>query len=392
MDFATVVPPYVAKPLRLEPFDALMLAPHRVGDPASARAFARPYRAVAARLLEWERQGHLERDASPALYVHEYTAGGLTVRGLVGALDISRRATAMDDRAVWAHEGIHPDQVDDLADRMLEMGMNPAPILLAHRATPEVRAVVHAALDRPALLDYTDRAGQRQRIWAIRSDAALAAVAAGLAGTSALIADGHHRYAAYLRLQERYPGTGWDHGLAMLVDQGDTPLFLGPIHRTLDGTTLSAVLDTARRLGARAGEVSHEQALERLGPDTLVVTDGHAWATITPAPAATAARGSENADLGAEPVAPALVEWLHHQLLAALPVAPTVGFHHSAEQAVARAGAAEVAVLLPAPDYTAIRAIVTRGRLLPEKATSFQPKPSLGVLMRSVPDAPDAPH
>ena len=48
MDFATVVPPYVAKPLELPPFRAVMLAPGRVGDPASARALARPYRDVAA--------------------------------------------------------------------------------------------------------------------------------------------------------------------------------------------------------------------------------------------------------------------------------------------------------------------------------------------------------
>ena len=46
MDFAAAVvtPPYVAKPLRLDPFRGMMLSPARVGDPASARAFARPYR------------------------------------------------------------------------------------------------------------------------------------------------------------------------------------------------------------------------------------------------------------------------------------------------------------------------------------------------------------
>jgi hypothetical protein len=120
MDFdATVVtPPYVAKPLGLAPFRGMMLSPARVGDPASARAFARPYRSVAARLEEWERRGHVTTDETPALYLHEYTAGGLTVRGLVGALALSRRATGLDDRAVWPHEGIHPVQVEELAARM----------------------------------------------------------------------------------------------------------------------------------------------------------------------------------------------------------------------------------------------------------------------------------
>ena len=37
------------------PFRALSLAPRRVGDPASARAFARPYRGVPQRLQTWQR-------------------------------------------------------------------------------------------------------------------------------------------------------------------------------------------------------------------------------------------------------------------------------------------------------------------------------------------------
>ena len=137
---APVAPPYVAGPFRLEPFRGMMLAPSRVGDPSSARAFARPFREVA------EPAGPLggarlrcAATPDPALYLHEYTAGGLTVRGLVGALDLSRRADAPEQRVVLPHEGIHPDQVADLADRMLQMQVNPAPILLVHRGPAPVR-------------------------------------------------------------------------------------------------------------------------------------------------------------------------------------------------------------------------------------------------------------
>ena len=95
-----VPPPYLATPLRLEPFRALTLAPQRVGDAAAARAFGRPYREVAGRLRRWEATGRVLRDDEPAVYLHEYTAGGITVRGLVGALDMSRRAADLDSRAV----------------------------------------------------------------------------------------------------------------------------------------------------------------------------------------------------------------------------------------------------------------------------------------------------
>ena len=41
-------------------------------------------------------------------------------------------------------------------------------------------------------------------------------------------------------------------------------------------------------------------------------------------------------------------------------------------------------MLLPAPEFDQVRDLIRAGGLLPEKATSFQPKPSLGVLMRSL--------
>ena len=45
-----------------------------------------------------------------------------------------------------------------------------------------------------------------------------------------------------------------------------------------------------------------------------------------------------------------------------------------------------VAVLMPAPDVDVVLRVAAADRLLPEKATSFQPKPSVGVLIRSLRD------
>lgn len=377
MDFAAVItPPYVAKPLRLEPFRALLLAPSRVGDPASARAFARPYRAVAARLLEWESAGRVTRTTDPALFLHEYTAGGLTIRGLVGALAIDRRAVGLDDRAVWPHEGIHPAQVHELASRMYEMGMNPAPILLVHEGPADVRALLRIVTARTPDVEYLDRNEQKHRIWAITDPAEISTINRSLHDGAALIADGHHRYAAYLQLQEAHPGTPWDRGLAMLVDQTDTPLFLGAIHRTLTGVSVADVTAAAIKAGGSVHPGGRDEALADLAPDTLVLTDSEQWAVVTPPSGA-----------GIE-----LVEWLQTSLIPSLAEQPaSIAFHHAAEDALSRAKHRTVAVLLPAPDFAAVRDLVNRGGLLPEKATSFQPKPSLGVLMRSVRDESSGP-
>ena len=372
-----MTPPYVAGPLRLLPFPGLMLAPHRVGDPSTGRAFARPYRGVAARLLRWQARGLLRRDEAPALYLHEYSAGGMTIRGLVGALDVSRRATRPEDRAVLPHEGIHPAQADDLADRMAEMGLNPAPILLVHHGTARLGQLLDGVLGTTASHAFADRSEQEHRIWAIRDSALLADIASELRDTRALIADGHHRYAAYLRLQQRDPGGPNDLGLAMLVDQTTTPLFLGPIHRSLAGTSLDDLRNAAESLGMSCLARSQAAAVAALGPSTLAATDGNDWVVV---------------DLAVPPDR-AAVEVLHRQLLPALPHGPSrIGYHHTVDDALESADPrSTIAVLMPAPSVDLVQRIAEHDRLLPEKATSFQPKPSLGVLIRSLRDEPDVP-
>ena len=371
MDPATDVPPYVARPLQLRPFQALMLAPRQVGDPSSARALARPYRDVADRLTDWIARGLALEDVDDALYLHEYTSGGLTVRGLVGALDVSRRAERSAERAVWPHEEVHPEQAGELADRMLQMRLNPAPILLVHRGTQELRDLVTAVAAQEPGWRYLDRSGQRQRVWAVRDPDTLSRIALQLADTRALLADGHHRYAAYLRLQDEHRGTPWDSGLAMLVDQLDTPLFIGAIHRVLRGADLGSLHQAAAEAGAAVSDLEPPTALESLDPDHLVMTDGAHWLRVRPP-------GSRDT---------AVVAWLHQQLLPRLDGrVPELAYHHSVEEAVTRASRRSPAVLLPSPAFRQVQDLVESGGLLPEKATSFQPKPSLGALMRPVRD------
>ncbi|HEU4337554.1 MAG TPA: DUF1015 family protein [Nocardioides sp.] len=371
MDSATVVPPYVANPLELLPFRAVMLSPTRVGDPASARALARPYRDVAARLTQWIDRGDARADSAPALYLHEYTSGGLTIRGLVGALRVSERAASLDDRAVWPHEAIHPEQAGELAERMRQMDLNPAPILLVHHGGDELRELLHDVARAEPDWRYLDRTGQRQRLWAVRDPDTIARIGKLISASRCLLADGHHRYAAYLRLQEEHPGTPWDTGLAMLVDQADTPLFLGAIHRTIPGVGLDVLVRATREAGAEVAQQPRRLALGALDSTHLVLTDGETWYAVAP-------HGLDRE---------AAVSWLHDHVLTRLPEPPKrLEHHHTVDDALTATSPAAPAVLLPSPDFEQVMALVESGGLLPEKATSFQPKPSLGVIMRPVLD------
>jgi hypothetical protein len=155
----------------------------------------------------------------------------------------------------------------------------------------------------------------------------------------------------------------------MLIDQDDTPLQLGAIHRTVAGLTLSKVEAAATASGDQfIRHVDQHHALELL-EHALVLHDGLHWATLHPS----------------DP-APLMVCSLHDRLLPEWRVTENrVGYAHTAGEALAKAGKG-LAVLLPAPTFDQVAGAAAAGHLLPQKATSFQPKPHLGAIMRDLRD------
>jgi uncharacterized protein (DUF1015 family) len=283
-------------------------------------------------------------------------------------LNLSRIAESPDERQVFPHEGVHPKQVTELARRMGTMRINPAPILLVHRGPATIREVSRKVRTGNPEREYVDHAGQQHRIWAITDPHHLEVIDSGLADARLLVADGHHRYAAYVALNTWEPAEAHHRGLAMVIDQEETPLFLGAIHRLLHGTKVSDLVAAASAAGADVQAIDEEEAMAALAPETLVLTDGQQWATVRLE--ATDGR--------------AMVQWVEDMVLPRLARQPSrIGFAHSVAQALDDVRPGRVtAALLPAVDLDLVFGVVRTGGLLPEKATSFQPKPSLGSFIR----------
>ncbi|MGH3303358.1 MAG: DUF1015 domain-containing protein, partial [Streptosporangiaceae bacterium] len=229
----------------------LILPRHAADEPGS------PFQDAAADLARWLADGILVADPVPALYVYEQAAAGAGVvfqRGLIGALDLAPYAAGI----VQPHENVMPGPVAGRRQLMEATRANLEPIFLLYENGNGVATglVDFVADGRVPLAEATTTDGLRHRLWAITEPAELAAIAADLAPQTALIADGHHRYAAYLELQLRLRRAGagpgpWDRGLALLVDSAAYPPQVGAIHRVVDGL----VPATAARLASAAFEV-----------------------------------------------------------------------------------------------------------------------------------------
>ena len=348
-----------------------------------SRRFERPYLAVRKRLRSWRDKSYLSADDTAALYLYQYTVDQVTVRGLVGLAALREES----ERVILPHEGVMPGPVEDRTVLMRTTETNLEPILLVHEGTERLRTLLEETTRAEALVDFTALDGSEHRMWAVTDPACLAQVSAELAPTQALIADGHHRYAAYLNLQQemREAGAGddespWDFGLAMLVDQHDYPLAVGPIHRSIGALTIADVQDISADRGEDFATFPDREAafaaLVDRAPDTgrasFVLSDGRVWAVLST---------SRTHDVDAAV--------LHDDLFEAWHVAEEqVGYHHSLDQALhTTAQQPGIVVAVHPPTVRQVMETAARGIKMPRKSTSFSPKPRMGVVMRDLHDS-----
>jgi uncharacterized protein (DUF1015 family) len=400
------------RPFVLRPFRGLRFAPETVGDLGTvisppydvldaetvrdleaanrrnivrlilSRRFEKPYQAVRRRLQRWREKSYLRADDEPALYLYQYTVDGTTVRGLIGTVALREES----ERVVLPHEDVMAGPVDDRTVLMRTTQSNLEPILLVHEGTTRLRGLITDAATTTPVADFVALDGSSHRLWTVTEEDTLTAIAAELAGTQVLIADGHPRYAAYLQLQKelRDPlsaadSSPWDFGLALLVDQADHPLRIGPIHRSVGALTLSDLQDVSADRADEFHTVADREAAFAAVADrtespeiaTFVVSDGRAWAVLrTPR---------------TSPVDAAV---LHEVLLPAWGVADEqVGYHHSIDQALhTTARQPGIVVAVHPPTVAEVMATAARGVRMPRKSTSFAPKPRMGVVMRDLHD------
>ena len=134
-----------------------------------------------------------------------------------------------------------------------------------------------------------------QRVWRVTDPAEHARINEDLGPRQALIADGHHRYATYRRLQAERRAGGemagpWDRGLALLVDSVTYPLRLAAIHRVVEDLALADALLSAADVfdGLAAARATSTRQWRRCRPRPVahpfVLTDGSQfWLLCEPA-------------------------------------------------------------------------------------------------------------
>lgn len=412
--------------LRLIPFRGLRYVPDRVGSLAAVTSppydvvvrpdglhhleSADPYNIVrlilpqantagarhqqaAETLSRWLDEGILAADPEPALYVYEQRQGDILQRGIIGALALSEPSEGV----VLPHEDVMPHIVADRAALMRTTAANLEPLLLTYRSMGNesgATAVIERTVLRAPLLSTTTEDGFDHRLWSVTDPGDLAEIRADLSDRQALIADGHHRWATYLRLRAEHPSSSpWSYGLVLLIDTARYPLRVRAIHRLLHRLPVADALSALRgSFRVRRLDTPLPKALETLGHAAaegnafLLAGDGAFHLIDRPDPELLA-RTVRHDRPEAWRTLDATV--LHSTLLDQIwriPDTPEhIAYIHDTEAVVTQAERhGSTAVLMHPVREEVVRDLAREGVTMPRKSTSFGPKPATGLVLRSL--------
>ena len=159
-------------------------------DPHSDEVYARSRE----NLLRYLREGVLETDSEPQVYLYRQIMGSHAQTGVVMCAHID---DYLENR-IKKHEFTRKDKEDDRARHVAETGAHTGPVFLAYRDDAAILALMDEDTKGEALYDFVTEDGIRHIVW--RSSSPQAYEKAFDSVPALYIADGHHRAASAVRV------------------------------------------------------------------------------------------------------------------------------------------------------------------------------------------------
>ncbi len=224
-------------------------------------AEADAYDAVAQLFAEWQDQGILERDSTPAIYfsAHRFKlkSGEQKLRqGFFALTELQDPG----DGDIRPHEKTLDAPKEDRLKLMLACHAQLSPIFALYaQPNQAINRILTVAIEGTApFIEVEQDNGDELRLWRINDRAVIQKVCQEMATQKLLIADGHHRYEATLNYRnhmraQRGQGTGreaFNYILAYFANTNDDNVVILPTHRLVRGYTHKPFLELEEALQA----------------------------------------------------------------------------------------------------------------------------------------------
>ncbi len=371
--------------------------------------------ANAARILgTWVDERVLVRDPAPAFYRLEQTflpPGGaakpIVRRGFLALV----RLAPFSERIVLPHERTLSGPKEDRLKLFRATRTNLSPGFMLYR---DPQAELDAHLDSAVVLsEFSTPDGVRHSLAKVGDPGAIRAIVAGIARSTLLIADGHHRYETAMRYAEETTAANpqapvrAEHRFFMtFLANGDAPsLVVFPTHRhvhSLAGFSFDDLLRKARESVFAVTELARGASAENLVSALRQSGKTTKLAAAAPDGRTAVLELRADADLDRHPTlgaqAPVLrttdVVVLHTGILQPiLGITPeaqaaktNLWYPQDAAAALAelRAGRGDVLFLMNPTPAAQVRNVAEAGHVMPQKSTFFYPKVPTGLAIHTL--------
>jgi uncharacterized protein (DUF1015 family) len=361
------------------------------------------YTRAAADLQKWTKEGVLERDSEPCLYLYEQF---FEWNGTKGKESFTRRGFLALRRLEEFGKGkIRPHEKTlsgPKADRLLLIKAckaNLSPIFsLYSDPKKEMANLLRPAFHTEPLADFTDKEGVRHRFWKVSDKDIFAKTDKMMGDKTLFIADGHHRYETSIAYRNwlKEQGTLSENSSANYVmmffsEMSDPGLLILPTHRILKNWSGFAAATFRKELEKYFVLKSVASQAELSGSLKAYEGKGHAFGLLLDGKLHLAV--AEN--LPSELEKPIIDTAILHRLI----LGNILGFKEEDEknpkylkfvkgenevfEAVATPGF-NAGFLLNSSPMEVLQQVVEAGRILPPKTTFFYPKLLSGLVLNQV--------
>lgn len=360
----------------------------------------------------WRAEGVLVRDDEPAFYRYDQTftppGGGAprTRRGFLGLVKV----VPLDAGIVLPHERTLSGPKEDRLKLFRATRTNLSPGFMLYRDPEKKLDASLAKASELATFETTD--GIRHTLAKIADKGAIRAIVEGVASSSLLIADGHHRYETALRYAREAAATPGsvarpEHAYFMVFfANGDDPdLVVFPTHRHVhslprfdfaEAVKGASELFDVTPLPPGASADVYTGALTKSGAErpSLVLCAGDGRASLLAL--------KKDADLAAHPILGERVAALRATDVALLHMGilePVLGITPEAQAAktniwypqdaaaslaALRSNQGQALFLMNGTPVAQVRAVAEAGEVMPQKSTFFFPKVVTGLCVHTL--------
>ena len=365
-----------------------------------------------ADLQKWKRDGILQREAAPAIYLYQqdFVVHGqsLTRRGFISRV----RLEDYEAGVIFPHETTFAGPKADLLQLWQACQANLSQIFSVYLDPARtLETLFEPIYAQPAQVDVAHWGEGRHRLWVLMDPDVIAQVQAAMRDQPLVIADGHHRYETSLALRDvmrqANPDGGeqapYEHIMMYCANIDDPGVVALPTHRLLQNFPvrhLSALLqglsdwveiDTDDR-SSQSVEQWQQKLAARLdayagtGSPFVVYAGGDRCYMLT-VPAA-AARDRVTPAEASDTWKQLDVSVLHHAVLPALEAlapdaAPTVAYARAADEVLEAVlhQRCDVAIMMRPTPLEQMVQVAMGGERMPQKSTYFYPKLPTGLVI-----------